>query len=153
MQVDGDIVINGRPIGTYMKHLSGYMPQEDLFVGSLTVLEHMHIMVNSDGNRFTWWSMLRFQAHLKLDRLISSQEKSSKIKTILNQLGLRRCANTCIGARGHKGLSGGEKKRLAFATEVRFCSVLDTNYPQISEWEKTLNWYFCQSIVQSPRYN
>ncbi|KAH1009593.1 hypothetical protein HUJ04_001925 [Dendroctonus ponderosae] len=101
MQVDGDIVINGRPIGSYMKHLSGYMPQEDLFVGSLTVLEHMNIM-----------------AHLKLDRLISSQEKSLKIKTILNQLGLRRCANTCIGARGHKGLSGGEKKRLAFATEL-----------------------------------
>lgn len=45
MHVEGEILINGRPIGSYMKHLSGYMPQEDIFVASLTVFEHMTIMV------------------------------------------------------------------------------------------------------------
>ncbi|XP_050304977.1 protein scarlet isoform X2 [Anthonomus grandis grandis] len=102
MQVEGDILINGRPIGSYMKYMSGYMPQEDLFVGSLTVLEHMSIMAN-----------------LKLDRTISREEKNLKIKLILNQLGLTKCIDTRIGAVGQrKGLSGGEKKRLAFATEL-----------------------------------
>ncbi|KAL1497602.1 hypothetical protein ABEB36_008532 [Hypothenemus hampei] len=102
IHVDGEIIINGMPIGTYMKHLSGFMPQDDLFVGSLTVLEHMTIMAN-----------------LKLDRSTSKQEKFSKITSILNQLGLRKCRDTRIGAIGqNKGLSGGEKKRLAFATEL-----------------------------------
>lgn len=45
MHVEGEVLINGRPIGSYMKHLSGYMPQEDIFVASLTVFEHMTIMV------------------------------------------------------------------------------------------------------------
>lgn len=35
------------------------------------------------------------------------------------QLGLNKCANTRIGIPGRiKGISGGEKKRLAFACEV-----------------------------------
>ena len=38
---------------------------------------------------------------------------------LLVKLGLTACANTMIGATGQdKVLSGGEKKRLAFATEV-----------------------------------
>lgn len=49
MCVDGDIVINGRPIGNFMRHYSGFMHQEDIFVGSLTVLEHMNIMVKQSS--------------------------------------------------------------------------------------------------------
>lgn len=45
MNIEGDILINGRPIGDYMKHLSGFMHQDDIFIGSLTVWEHMNIMV------------------------------------------------------------------------------------------------------------
>lgn len=37
--------MNGRPVGNYMRHLSGFMHQDDLFVGSLTVWEHMNFMV------------------------------------------------------------------------------------------------------------
>jgi ABC-type multidrug transport system ATPase subunit len=43
--VDGDIRINGRPLGDYMHRLSGFMHQEDLFVSSLTVNEHLSFMV------------------------------------------------------------------------------------------------------------
>lgn len=45
--VEGDILINGRTIDSYMRFLSGFMHQEDIFVGSLTVWEHMSIMVNN----------------------------------------------------------------------------------------------------------
>ncbi len=35
------------------------------------------------------------------------------------QLGLKKCANTLIGIRGRlKGISGGEMRRLAFASEA-----------------------------------
>lgn len=85
-----------------MKYLSGFMHQEDIFVGSLTVFEHMNIM-----------------ARLKLDRRVSSHERLWKIRQILQNLGLLKCIHTKIGRSGEsKVLSGGEKKRLAFATEV-----------------------------------
>lgn len=45
MLIEGTILINGRQIGNYMKFLSGFMHQEDIFVPYLTVREHMNIMV------------------------------------------------------------------------------------------------------------
>ncbi|XP_033608830.1 protein scarlet-like, partial [Cryptotermes secundus] len=42
--VDGDIRVNGRPIGDYMHRLSGFMYQDDLFVSSLTAQEHLFFM-------------------------------------------------------------------------------------------------------------
>lgn len=44
--IDGDIRINGVPVGSYVHKISGFMHQEDLFVGTLTVREHLHFMVN-----------------------------------------------------------------------------------------------------------
>lgn len=94
--------MNGCEIGPYMKRLSGYVAQDDLFFGSLTVMEHMTIM-----------------AHLKLDRRVKKREAQMIIKDILERTGLMKCANIRIGADGEgKVLSGGEKKRLAFATEL-----------------------------------
>lgn len=61
----------------------------------------------------------KFQARLKLDRRLSSYDRQSKIYDILYQLNLVHCLNTRIGLNGEdKILSGGEKKRLAFATEL-----------------------------------
>jgi ABC-type multidrug transport system ATPase subunit len=45
--VDGDIWVNGRPIGDDMHRLSGFMHQDDLFVNSLTVQEHLLFMVRT----------------------------------------------------------------------------------------------------------
>lgn len=44
--VDGDIRVNGRPMGDYMNQLCGYVPQEDIFVRDVTVREHLHFMVS-----------------------------------------------------------------------------------------------------------
>ena len=42
-------------------------------------------------------------------------------------MGLKKCGKTVIGIPGKvKGISGGEKKRLSFASEVCLCSVLST---------------------------
>jgi ABC-type multidrug transport system ATPase subunit len=45
--VYGDIRVNGRPIGGYMHRLSGFMYQDDLFVSSFTVQEHLFFMVRT----------------------------------------------------------------------------------------------------------
>ncbi|KAJ8955186.1 hypothetical protein NQ318_009082 [Aromia moschata] len=131
-EIDGDILVNGRPIGSYMKYLSGYMHQEDLFVPSLTVMEHMNIMVGNEfipvGTFTQFFISIQYAANLKLDRRVAAHEKRGKICKLLTELGLIKCVDTRIGGAGHsKALSGGEKKRLAFATEsltdppVLFC--------------------------------
>ena len=48
-----------------------------------------------------------------MDNRLSQAEQNSRIQTILNDLSLKKCEFTKI-----KYLSGGERKRLAFASEV-----------------------------------
>lgn len=85
-----------------MHRLSGFVHQEDLFDGSLTVLEH-----------------LTFIANLKLDRRMSRQEKDTLVQQTLSKVGLLQCRQSLIGdSNKGKTLSGGEKKRLSFAAEL-----------------------------------
>lgn len=85
-----------------MNRLSGFVYQDDIFYGALTVMEHLTCM-----------------AHLKLDRRISAYEVESIIRDVVERTGLMKCLKTKIGEEGEgKMLSGGEKKRLAFATEL-----------------------------------
>lgn len=45
VQVTGTVEVNGRPIGIDINALSAYIQQEDLFIGSLTVQEHLTFQV------------------------------------------------------------------------------------------------------------
>ncbi|XP_034248140.1 protein scarlet [Thrips palmi] len=100
--VRGDIRVGGRPVGDFMHRLSGFLHQEDIFVPQLTVEEH-----------------LNFMARMRLDRRTSCWERQKKVQQLLRQLGLTSSAHTRIGTPGHdKVLSGGERKRLAFAAEL-----------------------------------
>jgi len=56
---------------------------------------------------------------MKLDRRLGKWERERRIQELLVELGLKKCEHTRIGEPGkNKGISGGEKKRLTFATEV-----------------------------------
>lgn len=57
---------------------------------------------------------------MKLDRRMHTWEIHEKINNLLREVGLYERHEVRIGTGGDdKVLSGGEKKRLAFATEVR----------------------------------
>ncbi|XP_059060710.1 protein scarlet-like [Achroia grisella] len=100
--VEGDIAMNGMPVGEFMHQESGYLHQDDLFVDNLTVIEHLTIM-----------------ARLRMDRRISSVMRKRRVNQLLRQLSLYGTRFTRIGGLdGRKTLSGGERKRLAFATEL-----------------------------------
>uniref|UniRef100_A0A1A9W3A0 ABC transporter domain-containing protein n=1 Tax=Glossina brevipalpis TaxID=37001 RepID=A0A1A9W3A0_9MUSC len=126
--VHGDILINGRHIGPFMHRISGFVYQDDLFNGALTVVEHMN-----------------FMALLRLDRRVDRQERKFIIHELLERTGLISSANTRIGSGDDKKvLSGGERKRLAFAVEL-------LNNPVIlfcDEPTTGLDSYSAQQLVQ-----
>lgn len=100
--VDGEISMNGRSVGDFMHQETGYMHQDDLFVNNLTVIEHLTIM-----------------ARLRMDRRTSTLARKRRVNQLLRQLALYESRFTRIGGLdGRKTLSGGERKRLAFATEL-----------------------------------
>lgn len=43
----GKITIGGTPIGKFTRYISGFVYQDDLFLASLTVTEHLNFTVNT----------------------------------------------------------------------------------------------------------
>uniref|UniRef100_K1QMC2 Protein white n=1 Tax=Magallana gigas TaxID=29159 RepID=K1QMC2_MAGGI len=104
--IQGEIRVNGVLMDKdKMSNLAAYVQQDDLFIGTMTVREHL-----------------------------------------VFRLGLTKCADTFIGTPGKvKGISGGEMKRLSFASE------LITNPPLLFTDEVTsgLDSFMALSVVQS----
>nr|QTW43726.1 ABCG-like protein 3 [Eurytemora affinis] len=103
VQIEGSWTANGHHVTPQMMTgISGYVHQDELFIGSLTIREH-----------------LMFQAMVGMDGNISLAEKMKRVDQVLQELGLNKSQNTLIGIPGRiKGISGGEKRRLAVACEV-----------------------------------
>jgi ABC-type multidrug transport system ATPase subunit len=99
--VSGGVLCNGRELSaTSMMRISGFVSQEDVFNAELTVQE-----------------TLRFAARLKL----AAANRASRIDEVVKQLQLESCFKTHIGDDSNpylKGISGGEKRRLAIALEI-----------------------------------
>ena len=75
------------------------------------------------------WHYGDLQAFLRMDNRYSKKDRTKAINDSMHQLGLTAAANNRIGSTlgGKRGLSGGEKKRLSFASEVsRACLVCST---------------------------
>ncbi|XP_065840375.1 protein white-like isoform X2 [Oscarella lobularis] len=128
LNVEGSVTVNGKEaLGRNLGSLSAYIQQEDLFVGTLRVVEH-----------------LKFHAFLRMGSQFTSEEKVARVEQVLSEMGLRKCKDTIIGVPGKiKGISGGEKKRLAFATEIL------TNPPVLFADEPTsgLDSFMAESVV------
>lgn len=107
----GYVKLAGRSVADDdVRHSISYCMQEDLFIGTLTVREH-----------------LQFTARLRMNPSIPYATKMARVEQVINQLGLTKSANTIIGTKLQRGLSGGEQKRLSFASDllndpVMFCA-------------------------------
>ena len=131
LDISGDVKVNGLPIGHGITSLSAYVQQEDLFVGVLTVREHL-------------W----FQAMLRMDNNLTDEERQERVDEVTKELGLNKCRDTVIGVPGKlKSISGGERKRLAFASEVL------TNPPLMFCDEPTsgLDSFMAENVIQTLR--
>uniref|UniRef100_A0AC35UDM9 ABC transporter domain-containing protein n=1 Tax=Rhabditophanes sp. KR3021 TaxID=114890 RepID=A0AC35UDM9_9BILA len=102
LEIDGTILVNGSNLGRGITSVSAYVQQEDLFIGRLTVREH-----------------LLTQAYIRLPQEFTHSRRVARVNEVIEELDLTKCKNSKIGIRGVvKGISGGELKRLSFATEI-----------------------------------
>ncbi|XP_006806132.1 broad substrate specificity ATP-binding cassette transporter ABCG2-like [Neolamprologus brichardi] len=99
--LSGEVLIDGAPQPPNFKCLSGYVVQDDVVMGTLTVREN-----------FT------FSAALRLPSSISHKEKKQKVDRLIQELGLGRVANSKVGTQLIRGISGGERKRTNIGMEL-----------------------------------
>ncbi|KAG2616053.1 ABC transporter G family member 16-like [Panicum virgatum] len=98
----GSVTLNGEPLhGRRLRAISGHVMQDDLLYPMLTVRE-----------------TLRFAAEFRLPRALSQEKKHARVDALIDQLGLSRSADTIIGDEGHRGVSGGERRRVSIGTDI-----------------------------------
>lgn len=99
----GEILVNGHSLygePDKVKHLIGFVPQDDLLIEELTVRDN-----------------LLYTARFCFDGM-SEAELSAKVEKILSDLDLLYIANLKVGSPLNKTISGGQRKRLNIALEL-----------------------------------
>ncbi|XP_023654918.1 broad substrate specificity ATP-binding cassette transporter ABCG2-like isoform X1 [Paramormyrops kingsleyae] len=99
--LSGEVLIDGAPQPPNFKCLSGYVVQDDVLMGTLTVREN-----------------LRFSAALRLSNSVSQKEKDARVADLIKELGLTKVADSKVGTQMIRGISGGERKRTAIGMEL-----------------------------------
>ncbi|CAI9091520.1 OLC1v1026576C1 [Oldenlandia corymbosa var. corymbosa] len=98
----GTITLNGEHLESrLLKVISAYVMQDDLLYPMLTVEE-----------------TLMFAAEFRLPRTLSTSKKRARVQALIDQLGLRNAAKTVIGDEGHRGVSGGERRRVSIGIDI-----------------------------------
>ncbi|XP_058151657.1 broad substrate specificity ATP-binding cassette transporter ABCG2 isoform X2 [Dasypus novemcinctus] len=99
--LSGDVLINGAPRPANFKCNSGYVVQDDVVMGTLTVREN-----------------LQFSAALRLPTSMTNHEKNERINKVIQELGLDKVADSKVGTQFIRGVSGGERKRTSIGMEL-----------------------------------
>lgn len=124
LKLSGDLRADGVAVD---KVEGAYVRQQDVFYPYLTVRE-----------------TLTFAATL---RLSSKTDVPKVVETILTQTGLSKAADTIVGDDKIRGVSGGERKRLAIACEL----VDDPDVLFLDEPTSGLDSFAAQRVVKSLR--
>jgi ABC-type multidrug transport system ATPase subunit len=62
---------------------------------------------------------MHLQALLRMEQEVSRARRLERVDEVIQELGLQKCQDNIIGNPGRiKGISGGEMRRLSFASEV-----------------------------------
>ncbi|KAF8117418.1 hypothetical protein N665_0011s0134 [Sinapis alba] len=99
----GSVTLNGDNVlqSSLLKVISAYVMQDDLLFPRLTVKE-----------------TLMFASEFRLPRSLSKSKKMERVEALIDQLGLRNAVNTRIGDEGHRGVSGGERRRVSIGIDI-----------------------------------
>ena len=100
--VQGEMRLNGAQYNNAeLKRLSGYVMQDDLLNGYLTVEE-----------------TLMYTAKLRLPRALTNKQRRERVETVMADLGLSHVHDVIVGTPLRKGISGGERKRLCVGMQL-----------------------------------
>lgn len=99
--LSGEVLVNGCRKPSNFKCMIGYVIQDDVVMGMLTVREN-----------------IEFSASLRLPSGTSAERRKEIVEEIISDLGLSNCAKTKIGTEFQRGVSGGERKRANIAIEL-----------------------------------
>ncbi|KAL2223218.1 P-loop containing nucleoside triphosphate hydrolase protein [Thermoascus aurantiacus ATCC 26904] len=99
MKISGTTTFNGSP--DIRRVRSAYVMQQDVLIPTLTVRE-----------------TLRYSADLRLPPPTTEEERRTIVEQVIQELGLKECADTRIGNTMHKGCSGGEKRRTSIGVQM-----------------------------------
>ncbi|KAK2969752.1 hypothetical protein RJ640_028032 [Escallonia rubra] len=98
----GKVTLNGEQVESrLLKLISTYVMQDDLLFPMLTVEE-----------------TLMFAAEFRLPNTVSKSKKQLRVRDLIDQLGLQSAAKTIIGDEGHRGISGGERRRVSIGIDM-----------------------------------
>ncbi|XP_009765003.1 ABC transporter G family member 20-like [Nicotiana tabacum] len=98
----GTVTLNGEVLESkLLKVISAYVMQDDLLFPMLTVEE-----------------TLMFSAEFRLPGTLSKSKKKARVQALIDQLGLTTAAKTVIGDEGHRGVSGGERRRVSIGIDI-----------------------------------
>nr|QVT92381.1 ABC transporter [Salvia miltiorrhiza] len=100
--ITGSILINGKnePMQSY-KRIIGYVPQDDIVHGNLTVEENL-------------W----FSARCRLAADLEKAEKVLVVERVIESLGLQHIRDSLVGTVEKRGISGGQRKRVNVGLEM-----------------------------------
>ncbi|RHN48500.1 putative xenobiotic-transporting ATPase [Medicago truncatula] len=100
--MSGSILVNGKneSIHSYKK-ITGFVPQDDIVHGNLTVEEN-----------------LRFSARCRLPADMSKPDKVLIVERVIESLGLQPVRDSLVGTIEKRGISGGQRKRVNVGLEM-----------------------------------
>lgn len=99
--VTGTILANGKPRDSRFKRNIAYVLQDDVLLGRVTVED-----------------TLKLTSRLRLPSSMPIEEKYKKVDDIIRVLNLDKARKTIIGDVFHRGVSGGERKRVNIGLEL-----------------------------------
>ena len=100
--VRGEMRLNGAPYdNAELKRIAGYVMQDNLLNGCLTVEE-----------------TLMYTAELRLPRTFTYKERKERVEDVMIDLGLMHLRKAIIGMELKQGISGSERKRLCVAMQL-----------------------------------
>ncbi|XP_042381998.1 ABC transporter G family member 28-like [Zingiber officinale] len=101
-QTTGLVLVNGKvqPIQSYKK-IIGFVPQDDIVHGNLTVEENL-------------W----FSANCRLSAKMSKADRVLIVERNIESLGLQSIRNSLVGTVEKRGISGGQRKRVNVGLEM-----------------------------------
>jgi len=130
-KIDGKIIYNGNPrenAEPIMKHQC-YVMQDDILMKTQTSLE-----------------VITFSALLRIPRTTPREKIDKRIGDIMDELNITHISNTQVGAPGVKrGVSGGERKRIAIGCEL----VTNPSLIFLDEPTSGLDSFTAENVIES----